>query len=188
MTGWGPIGPSATRISSPTTRRSKKSSRSRAALALGRSPPLPVFAPAAGGQWGGLRPRGPRARHRDPHRSGGDRQRALRSPAPLHLPRVLPPGLQGERQGIPLDHPYSRRLGARGRDQAHAMVTRVVDRRRRAGHRGHLLHARRRALPAGPHGGGGRIFHRDAPLAAACPPPRGSPTGCATITARSVAT
>ena len=160
----------------------------RPALALGRSAPLPLFAPATGGKRGGLRPRCPRARHRDPHRSGGHRQRALRPPAPLHLPGVLPPGLQGQRQGIPLDHPHPRRLGARGRDSGPRHG--VPGRRRRggSGQRGHLLHPWRRALPAGPHGGGGRVLHRDTPPAAACPPPRGSPTGSATTTARSVAT
>ena len=35
-----------------------------------------------------------------PSRSGGHHQRPLRQPAALHLPRLLPPGLQGERQGL----------------------------------------------------------------------------------------
>ena len=51
--------------------------------------------------------------------------------------------------------------------RANCMVTRVVARRRGAGHRRHLLHRRRRALPAGPDGGGRRLLHRDAPPAAA---------------------
>ena len=51
-------------------------------------------------------------------RSGRDRQRPLRQPAALHLPRLLPAGLQGQRQGLAADHahpgrPRPRRRGAR---------------------------------------------------------------------------
>ena len=37
-------------------------------------------------------------------------------PAALHLPRLLPPGLQGQREGVAAHHPRARRAGARRRD------------------------------------------------------------------------
>ena len=37
-------------------------------------------------------------------------------PSALHLPRVLPPGLQGQRQGVAAHHPRPRRPGPRRRD------------------------------------------------------------------------
>ncbi len=40
----------------------------------------------------------------------------LRQPAALHLPRLLPAGLQGQRQGLAADHPHSRRARARRGD------------------------------------------------------------------------
>ncbi len=46
-----------------------------------------------------------RQRHRDACGSRRDRQRNLRQPSPLHLPRLLPAGLQGQREGQPLRHP-----------------------------------------------------------------------------------
>ena len=55
-------------------------------------------------------------RHRGPGRPGRDPQRPLRQPAALHLPRLLPAGLQGQRQGQPADHPHPRRARARRRD------------------------------------------------------------------------
>ena len=120
----------------------------------------------------GLRCAAPRARHRDPHRSGGHRQRALRPPPALHLPGVLPPGLQGQRQGVAADHPHPRRLGARRRDPGPRHGVAGRDRRRAGSASGrHLFHQRRRALPAGPHGGGGRATPSRRP-ASSCSPPR----------------
>ncbi len=100
-------------------------------------------------------------------RAGSHRQRPVREPAPLYLPGVLPPGLQGKRQGVPAHHPYSRRPRPRGGDpgQLHGYPGRR--RRSRSGDRRHLLDWWRRALPGGPAGGGGRLFHRDTPPAAA---------------------
>ncbi len=134
---------------------------------MGRPPPLPLF-PAPGGRQRGDLPAG-----RHPYGPGGARrarghhQRAVRQPAPLHLPGLLPAGLQGQRQGLTPDHPRTRRPGPRGRGagQLHGLG----DSTRRGGTslRG-VLHPRRRgALPTGPHGGGGRVFHRDAPAPAA---------------------
>ena len=40
------------------------------------------------------------ARDRDARRPGRDRQRRVRQPAALHLPRLLPAGLQGQREGV----------------------------------------------------------------------------------------
>ena len=59
--------------------------------------------------------------HHGQGRSGGDRQRPVRQPAALHLPRLLPAGLQGQRQGLAADHPHpgrprARRRGPRRRD------------------------------------------------------------------------
>ena len=54
-------------------------------------------------------------RHRDASRAGRHRQRHIRQPAPLHLPRLLPAGLQGEREGEPLRHPPARRARPRRR-------------------------------------------------------------------------
>ena len=56
------------------------------------------------------------AGHRDARRPGRHRQRHLRQPPALHLPRLLPAGLQGQRQGQPARHPPARRARARRRD------------------------------------------------------------------------
>ena len=80
-------------------RRARAAGR-RPGLAVGRPAPLPARAapdlaarPSAPGR--------ARARHGIEMRVGpvGDRQRHLRQPAALHLPRLLPAGLQGQRQG-----------------------------------------------------------------------------------------
>ena len=79
-------------------------------------------------------------------------------------------------------------LGARGGDSG---SRHGLPRRRRRGwsrQRRHLLHPWRRALPAGPNGGRGRVLHRDVPAFSSCPPRRDSPTVCATTTDRWVAT
>ena len=54
-------------------------------------------------------------RHHREGRAGGHHQRPVRQPAALHLPRVLPAGLQGQRQGVAADHPHPGRAGARRR-------------------------------------------------------------------------
>ena len=95
--------------------RRARAAGGRTGLAVGRSPHLPARPPPhLRRRRGGLaRRRG--LRHRDARRAGVNRQRTLRQPAPLHLPRVLPAGLQGQRQGQPAHHPPSRRHRARRR-------------------------------------------------------------------------
>ena len=88
----------------------------RRALALGRSPRLPAPAASGLGQRRAVPARGPGLRHHREGGAGGHRQRALRQPAALHLPGLLPAGLQGQRQGLPADHPCAGRPGPRGRD------------------------------------------------------------------------
>ena len=95
----------------------------------------PHHAHPVGGNGDDLPARRRRRRHRGAGRAGGDHQRPLRQPAALHLPRLLPAGLQGQRQGQPADHPHPRRAGPRRRDPA-----------RLHGQRG----ARRRPTPAAP--------------------------------------
>ena len=56
------------------------------------------------------------ARHRDAGRARRHRQRHVRQPPALHLPRLLPAGLQGQRQGQPVRHAPARRAGPRRRD------------------------------------------------------------------------
>ncbi len=51
----------------------------------------------------------------DARRTGRHSQRDLREPPALHLPGVLPPGLQGQRQGQPLCHSPARCPGPRRR-------------------------------------------------------------------------
>ena len=96
------------------TRRARAAGR-RPGLAVGRPPHLsPRPAPDVVGRRGRVaRRRG--VRDQDARRSGVDRQRPLRQPPALHLSRLLPAGLQGQRQGQPADHPPSRRDRARGR-------------------------------------------------------------------------
>ena len=59
----------------------------------------------------------------NPHRPGGDRQRALRSSTALHLPRILPAGLQGQRQGFPLITHIPDALAHGAEIRANAMVS-----------------------------------------------------------------
>ncbi len=56
------------------------------------------------------------ARDRDARRSGRDHERRVRQPSALHLPRLLPAGVQGQRQGVAARHPHPRRDRARRRD------------------------------------------------------------------------
>ena len=108
-----------------------------------------------------------KARDHGQGRPGGHRQRPVREPAALHLPRLLPAGLQGQRQGVAADHAHPRRAGARrgGPRRRHGHP----HRRRRAHrprHRRALRPRRPGALPARGHGGRGRVLDRDAPAAA----------------------
>ena len=107
----------------------------RAGLAVGRPAPLPVLArtrsPAPRPKlWRGRSA----LRDRDAGRAGRHRQRHVRQPAALHLPRLLPAGLQGQRQGQPVRHPPARRARPRRGDprQLHGPAGRDRRRHRRA--------------------------------------------------------
>ena len=129
------------------------------------------------------------SRHRGPGRAGRDPQRPVRQPAALHLPRLLPAGLQGQRQSQPTDHPHSRRPRPRRRDPARQQVTRVVVDERTGSSPGvELLSARRRALPASPRGRGLRLLASKRLGCCCCRPRSAFPTGSATTTTRSAAT
>ena len=115
--------------------------------------PHSLPAPAAPGrrQRRDLPARRPRAGHHDQGRAGRHRQRPVRQPAALHLPRLLPAGLQGQRQGLAADHPHPgragpRRRGPRRRD-GHPDRDRPAHRPR---HRGALRARRRRTGSSGP--------------------------------------
>ena len=104
---------------------------------MGRSPHLsPQPAPdLRRGRRGVARRRG--LRDHDARRPGLDHQRALRQPAALHLPRLLPAGLQGQRQGQSADHPPAGRDRARSRGPGRLDGGARRDRRvQRALHRG----------------------------------------------------
>ena len=86
----------------------------------------------------------------DAGRAGRDRQRAVRQPAALHLPRVLPPGLQGEREGVAAHYPRPRRTRTRRRDSATVIITGCSGSTRApAGRRCRLLRRRRRSIANG---------------------------------------
>ena len=85
----------------------------RRALAMGRPARLPVPAAPGRRERRGVPARGGQARDHRQGRAGRDRQRPVREPPALHLPRLLPAGLQGQRQGIAADHAHPRRAGAR---------------------------------------------------------------------------
>ena len=109
----------------------------------------------------------PQARYRDAGRAGGDRQRNLREPPPLHLPRFLPAGLQGQRQGLATGHPCARCDRSRRRDPRRLHGHAGRDRRGQRPSDRRAVRARRpRALPARRRGGVGRLLDRDAPAAA----------------------
>ena len=134
--------------------------------------------------------RGARAAgHRGAGRPGRDPQRPLRQPAALHLPRLLPAGLQGQRQGQPADHPHPRRARARRRDppRQHGHPRR---RRRphRHGHRRRLPARRPRAPPAGPRRRRRAATPSRRRGCCCSRPPTAIPTASATTTTRSAAT
>ena len=115
-TASAPTGRSATRTSSPITSGWSASCPSPAKPGRGGIPHTYPHGPhpVAGGAlraWEGAR----RLRDRDARRPGRHRQRLLRAPPALHLPRLLPAGLQGRRQGIPARHAHSGRARAWGR-------------------------------------------------------------------------
>ena len=95
---------------SRTSRRHRAGTPRRGgAVAVGRPARLP--APAASGrrERRDLPARRGQARDHRQGRPGRDRQRPVRQPAALHLPRLLPAGLQGQRQGVAADHAHPRR-------------------------------------------------------------------------------
>ncbi len=101
--------------------------------------------------------------------TGRHRQWHVRQPPALHLPWVLPAGLQGQRQGQPLRDPLARRPRPRRRDpgQLHGGPGRHRP-GQRAGHGGDIRQGRRdpRASAAGQGGGSGGVLHRNPPAAA----------------------
>ena len=126
------------------TRPTSRSARATASRRIGRSPTadlkphyerLELELPVAGEYWPWGDPHrlpahrppdrrrrrdGPRrraeARDRDAGGACRDHQRRVRQPPALHLPRLLPAGLQGEREGVAARHPHPRRDRARRRD------------------------------------------------------------------------
>ena len=112
----------------------------------------------------------------------------VRQPAALHLPRLLPPGLQGEREGVAADHAPARRDRARRRGARRLDGDAHRGRRRGGRVTGVTYVARRpRALPAG--GRRRRLRLRDRVAAAAAELDRSaSRTGSPTTTTRSAAT
>ena len=84
-------------------------------LAVGRPALLPARAAPGRRQRRGVPARRRRPGDHRQGRPGGDRQRPVRQPAALHLPRVLPAGLQGQRQGLAAHHPHPRRPRTRRR-------------------------------------------------------------------------
>ena len=82
-------------------------------------------------------------------RAGRHRQRPVRQPAALHLPGLLPAGLQGQRQGLAADHPHPRRAGPRRRGPGRRHGHRDRGRRaHRPRHRRALRPGRGAPLPA----------------------------------------
>ena len=144
--------------------------------------------PIAGAAVGRLAGRAP-LRDRDARRPGLDHERRLRQPAALHLPRLLPPGLQGEREGEPADH------APPGRDRARRRGA-----RRRDGDRGSRSTTRPAAAPASPTSATAREHFQRAEAVAVCgyaietprlllnSPRSGSRTGSRTAPTRSAAT
>ena len=166
-----------------------RTARRRAGLALGRPAPLP--APPAPGvrQRRDLPPRRGRRRHHGPGRAGRDHQRPVREPPALHLPRLLPAGLQGQRQGQPADHPHPRRPGARRGDPPGQPRHPGPGRRpHRPGHRRQLPAGRGASTGNGPGRSPSPGTASKPPGCCCCRPPPGTRTGWATTTTRSAGT
>ena len=142
-----------------------RAARRRRVLAVGRPARLPAR-PASRRRRRAERVGGRQApRDRDARRPGRDRQRQLRASAALHLPRLLPAGLQGGRQGVAARHPRPRRAGARCRDP-----------RRLHGHEDRDQRDRQRA-PASPTSTTGRSASRP-PTRSPSPATRSRRRGC----------
>ncbi len=143
-------GRSATPTCCPTTSGSSGSCRwpartGRGAIRIAtRSPrtPSPVLPRSCGGARCSVR-------HRDAGRAGRHRQRHLRQPPALHLPRLLPAGLQGQRQGQPVRHAPARRAGPRRGDPRRLHGRARRDRRRHRRRPRRRLLRRGRAEPSG---------------------------------------
>ena len=134
---------------------------------MGRPARLPAAAAPGRRERRDLPARRGQARDHRQGRPGRDRQRPLRQPPALHLPRLLPAGLQGQRQGVTADHAHTRRPQPRRRDprqrDGHRGGDRPADRPRA---RRELPPRRSRAVPAGSDGRGRRVLDRDPPAAA----------------------
>src|SRR5581483_3192862 len=141
----------------------------RGRLAVGRSAPLPARAAPDLRRRRARVARCARGGDRDEGRPGRDHERRDGQPPALHLPRLLPAGLQGEREGQPARHPRPGRDRAGRRDpqrlDGHPDRARRVERPR---HRRPLRRDddRRRALPAGGSGLRRRLLDRVAPTPA----------------------
>ena len=127
-------------------------------------------------------------RDRDARRAGLDHERRLRQPAALHLPRLLPPGLQGEREGGPLITHVPDAIEHGVEVRADSMATRIEVDDATGRCTGVTYVARREgALPAGRGGRGLRLRDRE-PAAAAQLGLQRFPTGSRTATTTSAAT
>ncbi len=128
-------------ISSPTTRTSRRSCPWPGSTGPGATlTATRTVAAPDGRQRAGLHTRLPRRRHRSPRRPGRHHQRTLRQPAALHLPWLLPPGLQGQRQGLAPDHAHPGRPRPRRGDPAPtAWSVRIEVDDRRPRHRGRRI-------------------------------------------------
>ncbi len=145
-----------------------RAARRRTGLAMGRSTSLPAQPASGQRQRSDCAARSRGTRDSDAGRAGRHPQRPLRQPAALYLSRLLPAGLQGQRQGQPVDHPHPRCVGPRRRDPPRRAGLAGARRRRdRAGDRCRVL-PRRSPAPATCQRGRRRgLLDRDAaPIAA----------------------
>ena len=191
-TGSAPTGRSTTRTSAPTTRRSSASCPWPARTGRGATRTRYPFSPhpvseAASVLWRGAIAQG----ITDARRPGRHRQRHLRQPPALHLPGLLPAGLQGQRQGQPVRHPPARRPGPRRRDPSQLHGGPRRDRPgQRAGDRRHL-HPRGRdtsSACSGPRSWPWPATRSRRRGCCSTPPQRASRTASATTRTRSAAT
>ena len=103
-------------------------------------------------------------------------QRRVRQPAPLHLPRVLPAGVQGQREGVAARDPHTRRDRARRGDPRGLHGDRHRGRRRERHRDGGQVHERgSRAVPARRCCRGRGLLDRDSAPAAQLDQPPLSP-------------
>ena len=176
---------------SPLRARRARAAGRRPGLAVGRSahatPSRPH--PVSGGRRDRLAGRRS-LRHRDAGRPGRHRQRHVRQPSALHLPRLLPAGLQGQRQGQPLCHPPARRARPRRRDprQLHGGPRRDRRGQRRATGVTYVRERRGSGTASGPTRSRSAATRSRRPGCCCNSTSRGSRTGSATTRTRSVAT